>query len=163
MMIAYDNAMVAERPVRWKMGRVLTLATALGATGVVGTFLLFWYADTQLGLSREMIQTLIFLKLLVAGHMTLYVTRSQRWFWSRPWPSLKLLLTTEATQVLGTLVAVYGVFVTPIGWGYALAVWGYAAVWMLIESAVAVYVRHELDLGAERHRRHIARMERRLG
>ncbi len=162
MMIAYDNAKVAERPVRWDMGRVLTLATCLGATGVVGTFLLFWYADTQLGLPRETVQTIIFLKLLVAGHMTLYVTRSQRWFWSRPFPSLKLFLTTEATQVLGTLVAVYGVFVSPIGWTYALLIWAYAFGWMVIESAVAVGVRHALDLRLERHRRHIARIEGRV-
>ena len=40
MMIAYDNAPVAEAPVRWDMGRVLTIATALGVYGVIESFVL---------------------------------------------------------------------------------------------------------------------------
>jgi hypothetical protein len=30
---------------------------------------------------REM----LFLKLIVAGHSTLYITRTEGWFWQRPW------------------------------------------------------------------------------
>jgi H+-transporting ATPase len=30
------------------------------------------------------------------------------------------------TQALATLIAVYGIFMTPIGWRYAALVWGYA-------------------------------------
>jgi H+-transporting ATPase len=162
MMIAYDNAPLAARPVRWDMHRVLTISTTLGIMGVVETFLLFWFVDSVLKLPRETIQTLIFLKLLVAGHLTIYVTRSQGWFWSRPWPSLRLFGTCEATQAIGTLVAVYGVIVHPIGWVYALAVWAYALAWLPIESLTAITVRRLVDLGAERHTRHLARFEHSL-
>ncbi|MBK1623244.1 plasma-membrane proton-efflux P-type ATPase [Afifella marina] len=162
MMIAYDNANVAEKPVRWNMPRVLTIASCLGLLGVAETFLLFWYVDTVMHLPREVIQTVIFLKLLVAGHLTLYVTRNQRWFWSRPFPSLKLFLTTEATQILGTLVAVYGIFVTPIGWTYALGVWAYALAWLPIESAIAIALRRALDMKAAHQASHLARTEGRL-
>jgi H+-transporting ATPase len=150
MMIAYDNTNTAERPVRWDMHRVLTIAACLGTAGVAATFLLFWYADTVLKLPRETIQTLIFLKLLVAGHLTIYVTRNQRWFWMPPYPCLRLFLTTEATQIIGTLVAAYGVFVTPIGWQYALAVWAYALLWLPINNAIALAVRRLLDVQASR-------------
>ncbi len=153
MMIAYDNAPFARHPVRWDMRRVLTIASVLGVMGVIETFLLFWFVDTQLNLSREVIQTIIFLKLLVAGHLTIYVTRSQRWFWSHPWPAMRLFLTCEATQVLGTLIAVYGIAVTPIGWTYALGVWAYALAWLPVESAIAVGVRRLLDAEA-RHAKH---------
>jgi H+-transporting ATPase len=150
MMIAYDNTNTAERPVRWDMHRVLTIAACLGTAGVAATFLLFWYADTVLKLPRETIQTLIFLKLLVAGHLTIYVTRNQRWFWMPPYPCLRLFLTTEATQIIGTLVAAYGVFVTPIGWQYALAVWAYALLWLPVNNAIALAVRRLLDVQASR-------------
>ncbi|WP_209011544.1 plasma-membrane proton-efflux P-type ATPase [Roseibium aggregatum] len=162
MMIAYDNALTAKKPVRWNMHRVLTVAACLGAVGVVESFLLFWYADTVLKLPRETIQTLIFLKLLVAGHLTIYVTRNQRWFWQPPYPALRLFLTTEVTQVIGTLVAVYGIFIAPIGWTYALGVWAYALAWIPIESAIAVMVRHLLDLQADRQKDYLARTETRL-
>ena len=138
MMIAYDNAPVAMRPVRWNMPLVLMLSIVLGIMGVVSTFILFWMAETYLNLDRETIRTLIFLKLLVAGHMTIYLTRNKGAFWLRPWPSWKLFVTTEITQVVGTLAAVYGWFVTPIGWGYALAIWGYALVWFLINNVAKV-------------------------
>ncbi|MBT9383667.1 plasma-membrane proton-efflux P-type ATPase [Pseudooceanicola sp. CBS1P-1] len=147
MMIAYDNTRVADRPVRWQMKRVLTLATCLGLTGVLETFLLFWFADAVLKLPRDTIQSIIFLKLLVAGHFTLYITRSEKWVWTRPWPSLRLFLTTETTQVLGTLFAVYGVLIAPIGWGWALAVWAYALCWLVIENFVAIAVRRWLARG----------------
>ncbi len=140
MMIAYDNAPVAMRPVRWNMHRVLTLSTVLGVMGVISTFLLFWIAERYLRLDRETIRTLIFLKLLVAGHMTIYLTRNTGAFWQRPWPNWRLFVVTEITQIAGTLAAVYGWFVTPIGWDYALAIWGYAFVWFLINNAVKVIV-----------------------
>ncbi|MBL3569312.1 plasma-membrane proton-efflux P-type ATPase [Rhodovulum sulfidophilum] len=141
MMIAFDNVAVSPKPVRWDMRRVITIASTLGLMGVAETFLLFWYVDSVLHLPRETIQTLIFLKLLVSGHMTLYVTRNQNWFWTRPWPDWKLFATTEATQVIGTLIAVYGVLVTPIGWTAALLVWAYCLAWLPVEGAIAMAVR----------------------
>lgn len=160
MMIAYDNALGAPKPVRWNMRRVLTIATCLGVIGVIETFILLWYVDEVLKLPREILQTVIFLKLLVAGHLTIYVTRNQSWFWQPPWPSLKLFLTCEATQILGTLVAVYGMFITPIGWKYALLVWAYALAWLPLEGALAVAVRRLIDFETEHQRKHLAGAER---
>ncbi|MEZ5855188.1 MAG: plasma-membrane proton-efflux P-type ATPase [Hyphomicrobiaceae bacterium] len=157
MMIAFDNAKTAPTPVRWDMHRVLTVATALGIMGVIESFLLFWYVDKVLHLPRDLIQTTIFLKLLVAGHLTIYVTRNQRWFWSDPWPAAKLFFTCEATQIIGTLAAVYGVFVAPIGWKYALMVWVYALAWLPIESAIAVGIRRLFDIETSQPRKPLSR------
>ncbi len=159
MMIAFDNAPTAEKPVRWNMARVLTVASSLGVMGLVETFLLFWYVDRVLHIDRELIQTMIFLKLLVAGHLTLYVTRSKHWFFSKPWPNWKLLVVLETTQVIGTLFTVYGLLVTPIGWTYALAVWAYALAWLPIESAIAITVRKLFDMETGYHSRHLASIE----
>jgi H+-transporting ATPase len=158
MMIAYDNAPVAPRPVRWDMHRVLTISVVLGVVGVVETFLLFWFAEVYLHIPRNTIQTIIFLKLLVAGHLTLYVARNPGWFWERPWPNWRLFVSTETTQVLGTLAAVYGWFVEPIGWKYALAVWAYALIWLPLENLAKVVVyrmfRHSTKSGGK----HMARI-----
>jgi len=159
MMIAYDNAPVTERPVRWDMHRVLTLSIVLGIMGVISTFGLFWIGEKYLLLTRDTIQTLIFLKLLVAGHLTIYLTRNTGAFWDRPWPNWRLIVTTESTQILGTLAAVYGWYVTPIGWEYALAVWGYALVWFAINNAVKVYVYRLIRHQVPRDARHIGRIQ----
>ena len=159
MMIAYDNAPVAESPVRWDMYRVLSLSIVLGVLGVISTFGLFWIGEEYLHLSRDFIRTLIFLKLLVAGHLTIYLTRNIGYFWDRPWPNWKLFVTTETTQVFGTLAAVYGWFVTPIGWEYALSVWAYALIWFLINSAVKVSVYRMLGHRSSHQARYVGRIE----
>ena len=81
MMIAYDNTIVAPRPVRWDMERVLTVSSVLGVLGVISAFGLFWIAEKYLHLPRPLVQSLMFLKLLVAGHLTIYITRSAGTFW----------------------------------------------------------------------------------
>ena len=89
----------------------------------------------------SVIQTLIFLKLAVAGHLTIYLARTgQQHFWERPFPSFALFGTAEITQVGATLIAVYGIFMTPIGWSLALIVWGYALVSFLINDQIKVWL-----------------------
>jgi H+-transporting ATPase len=127
MMIAYDNVKIQEKPVRWNMRDVLVVASLLGATGVVSSFLLFLIGSSVLSLDVATLQTLIFLKMTVGGHMTIYLARTGvNHFWERPLPSNALFVTAEVTQIMGTFIAVYGIFMTPIGWGLAAFVWGYA-------------------------------------
>jgi H+-transporting ATPase len=158
MMIAYDNTIVAPRPVRWDMERVLTVSSVLGVMGVISAFLLFWIAENYLHLPRPIVQSLIFLKLLVAGHLTIYITRTAGTFWRRPWPNWRLVVATETTQVIGTFAAVYGWGMTPLGWKYALGVWVYALAWFFINDMVKVEVHRLLNLGTQRHMRHLARV-----
>jgi H+-transporting ATPase len=132
--IAYDNTKVNEKPVRWNMAEMLTVSTTLGVTGVIGSFLLFFILREK-GFSQEMIQSMMFIKLIVAGHSTLYITRTEGWFWRRPWPAPLLFWATFGTEILGTLIVVYGFLVTPIGWEYALWMWAYALLWFFIDNA----------------------------
>ena len=40
------------------------------------------------------------------------------------------------TQTVATLIAVYGLFMTPLGWKWAGFVWAYALVWALINDRI---------------------------
>ena len=144
--IAYDNTKVSEKPVRWKMNTLLTMSTILGISGVISSFLLFFYLRQQ-GLDEELIQSLIFLKLIIAGHSTIYITRVENWFWKRPWPSPLLFFATFGTEILGTFIAVYGLFITPIGWEYAIYIWAYALVWFLINDVIKMVTHRFLNNG----------------
>jgi H+-transporting ATPase len=132
--IAYDNTKVNTRPVRWNMFEMMTVSTVLGVTGVIGSFLLFFILKEN-GYSESLIQSMMFLKLIVAGHSTLYITRADGWFWRRPWPAPLLFGATFGTEILGTLIAVYGIMITPIGWKYALWMWAYALAWFFVDNA----------------------------
>lgn len=133
--IAYDNTKVSQQPVRWNMPELLTVSSVLGVMGVIASFLLFFLLREE-GVPEAMIQSMLFLKLIVAGHSTLYITRTEGWFWQKPYPAPLLLAATFGTEILGTLIAVYGVFVTAIGWEYALLMWAYALAWFLVNDVV---------------------------
>ncbi len=133
--IAYDNVRYSNTPEKWDMRIVLGISTILGIAGVISTFGLFYLGERVFGLSREMIQTLMYLKLSVAGHLTIFITRTRGPFWSIK-PSKILVGAVLGTQLVATLFAVYGVFMYPIGWSWALLVWGYALAWFLINDRV---------------------------
>jgi hypothetical protein len=46
---------------------------------------------------------------------------------------------------VATLIAVYGVFMTPLGWGWAGFVWGYALLWALVNDRVKLLAYRILD------------------
>ncbi len=135
MTIAYDNTKVDKKPVRWDMREMLTISTMLGIAGVISSFLLFFIL-MQMKLSTALIQSLFFAKLVIAGHGTIYNTRIDDWFWKKPYPSWTLFGATFSTRVIGTLFAVYGWFMTPIGWGPALLMWAYALAWFVFNDVV---------------------------
>jgi H+-transporting ATPase len=43
------------------------------------------------------------------------------------------------------LVAVYGVFMPPIGWGWAAMVWGYSLLWFLVNDRVKLLAYRIFD------------------
>jgi len=141
------------------MRMVLGVATVLGVIGVVSAFGLFYLGERVFHLDRAHIQTLMYLKLSVAGHLTIFLTRTRGPFWSIR-PAKILWIAVLGTQIVATLIAVYGLFMTPLGWGWALFVWGYALLWFLVNdrvkllayrifdptSAPLLWARHSLDL-----------------
>jgi H+-transporting ATPase len=139
MMIAYDNVRIHGKPVRWNMREVIVVATLLGVTGLVASFGLYLIGLNVLHLDAAVIQTLMFLKMTVAGHMTLYLARTHtHHFWERPYPAGVLVFAAESTQVLATVLAAIGILMSPIGWGLAGLVWGYALLEFVITDFLKV-------------------------
>jgi H+-transporting ATPase len=142
--IAYDKVRYSEEPEKWEMRRVLGVATVLGLVGVVASFGLFYIGERLLHLSRETIQPLMYLKLSVAGHLTIFVTRTRKGFWSiRPAPIL--LAAVLITQIVATLIAVYGLLMPALGWQLALLVWCYALVWFVVADRIKLGAYRLLD------------------
>jgi H+-transporting ATPase len=133
--IAYDRVRYSKVPEVWNMPEVLWISTVLGVAGVMASFGLFYLGERVFHLSREFIQPLMYLKLSVAGHLTIFITRTRGPFWSTR-PARILLFAVIGTQLVATLIAVYGIFMPPIGWGWALGVWLYAFVWFLFNDRV---------------------------
>ena len=145
--IAYDNVRYKDQPEAWNMPLVLGIATVLGVVGPMAAFGLFYLGNRVAHLDHPHLQTLMYLMLSVAGHLTIFQTRTRGPFWSiRPAPVL--LAAVLGTQVVATLIAVYGLFMIPLGWSWALFVWGYALAWFLVTDRVKLVAYRIFDPAA---------------
>jgi H+-transporting ATPase len=142
--IAYDNVRYSNQPEAWNMRRVLGISTVLGVIGVITTFGLFWLGERVFHMDRDHVQTLMYLKLSVAGHLTIFLTRTRGPFWTIK-PAKTLWIAVLGTQIIATLIAVYGLFMTPLGWKYAGFVWGYAILCALCTDRIKLLAYRILD------------------
>ncbi len=163
MAIAYDNTKVRQNPVRWDMKDIFTLSSWLGVAGVLSSFTIFYivmiylksHPDTTLFLPDvprgvdmkdaksylAFVQSAFFVKLIVAGHFTIFNTRIANWFFKKPFPSRVLATSSFLTALIGTVIGVYGFgIMTPIGWQWALFLWGYAFTWFVFNDIVKMSV-----------------------
>jgi H+-transporting ATPase len=142
--IAYDKVKYKNQPEAWNMRMVLGVSTVLGVIGVVSAFFLFFLGERVFHLDRAHIQTLMYLKLSVAGHLTIFLTRTRGPFWSIR-PAKILWIAVLGTQIIATFIGAYSMFMTPLGWGRALFVWGYALVWFLLNDRLKLLAYRIFD------------------
>ncbi|MGB3655936.1 MAG: plasma-membrane proton-efflux P-type ATPase [Rivularia sp. (in: cyanobacteria)] len=153
--IAYDRAIPASKPAAWDMPVVLGVSTLIGIASVFGSFGILYIGKEILQLSTETLQTLVYLKLSIAGHLTIFATRTKKAFWTEK-PAKILLIAVFSTQIIATLVAIFGLgLIAPIGFNYAVLVWGYSLGFLFITDAVKhlaykLFDRHNLVLSAKK-------------
>jgi H+-transporting ATPase len=142
--IAYDNVIYRNQPEAWNMRLVLGIATVLGLVGPIAAFGLFYLGDRVLHIDRPQIQTMMYLLLSVAGHLTIFQTRTRGPWWSTR-PATILLVAVVGTQTIATLICLFGFLVTPLWWGWAAMVWAYALAWFLLTDPVKLLAYRVLD------------------
>jgi H+-transporting ATPase len=146
MTIAYDNTPVSEKPIRWRMPRLLGVAAVLGLFSIAESFGLLLigirvlshpHLQQYFGLAnREQLQTVMFLQLVVGGHLLLFVTRTERWFFLPPFPAMPLVVAILLTRVVAVLMCAFGWLVPSIPWFLIGWVWAYNIAWMFVLGGV---------------------------
>ncbi len=142
--IAYDRVKPSPRPERWDLREVLTIATVLGVAGVIESFSLVGIAVGPLGIGHDEVRTLMYLKLSVAGHLTLFVARTRGRMWSYR-PASVVLIAVIGTQILATAIAASGLLMDPLRWNLVALAWAYAIVWILLLDQVKIWTYALLD------------------
>jgi H+-transporting ATPase len=146
MTIAYDNTPVSEKPIRWQMPRLLGVAAVLGLFSIAESFGLLLigvrvlshpHLQQYFGLAdQHQLQTLMFLQLVVGGHLLLFVTRTERWFLLPPYPAMPLVVAILLTQVVAVLMCGLGWLIPSIPWVLIGWVWIYNIAWMFVLGGV---------------------------
>jgi H+-transporting ATPase len=155
MTIAYDNTPVAERPIRWQMPHLLGVAAALGLLSVAQSFGLLLIGmevlsqpseQQHFGLfDRAQLQSVMFLQLVAGGHLLLFVTRTDKWFFMPPHPARPLLIAIALTQILAVLMCGLGWLVPSIPWTLIGWIWLYNLAWLFALGAVRLASEKLLD------------------
>ncbi|MFX1513750.1 MAG: plasma-membrane proton-efflux P-type ATPase [Promethearchaeota archaeon] len=137
MAIALDNVKYSEKPERWQIFELLSLSTFLGIVGVISSFGILFIGLEVFHLDQDVLQSFIYLKLSVAGHLTVFVTRTKGHFWTIK-PSQSLMIAILSTQFIATIITMYGFLLPAMGIELALFVWLYAILAFLITDFLKV-------------------------
>jgi len=146
MTIAYDNTPVSEKPIRWQMPSLLGVSLVLGLFSIVESFGLLLigirvlshpHLQEYFGLTtKDQLQTVMFLQLVTGGHLLVFVTRTQRWFFLPPFPAAPLFAAILLTQVVAWLMCGFGWLVPSISWSLIGWVLVYNIAWMFVLGGI---------------------------
>ena len=88
-------------------------------------------------LSLPVLQSFIYLKLSVSGHLTVFMARTKGHFWEIK-PAPQLFIAIVGTQLIATLITVYGILLPAMGWLLAVIIWAEALTVFFIIDALKV-------------------------
>lgn len=150
MTIAYDNTYVSKTPIRWQMKKFLTTSSILGVFVVIQSMILLivgfmsaknlgtinWFAISD----PAQLQTIMFLQLVAGGHLLLFVTRQNRWFFQKPYPAKALFWAIVITQIFAAFACYFGWLVPRISLWMICEVWIYNIAWMFVLNIIRMLI-----------------------
>ena len=150
MTIAYDNTEIAEKPIRWKMSNLLAVSSILGFFSIIQSMAMLYMTYhavkhpgdfAALEVRDELqLQTIMFLQLVVGGHLLLFITRTSKLFFKKPYPAMPLFGAILGTQILAILICYFGWFMPAIPLVDIAIIWGYNLVWMVVLGLIRVWL-----------------------
>ncbi len=152
MTIAWDNAELSPKPVRWQMDRLLAISIVLGALALAQSFALYLLARDYFNVGIADTRTMMFLRFILGGHLLLFVTRTRHPFFRPPYPSWQLLTAIVATQIVGVLFVGFGWLMPAISWTAIGLIWAYDIVWMVAMDIAKLGTYRLIEHRARHHR-----------
>ncbi|HZZ99514.1 MAG TPA: plasma-membrane proton-efflux P-type ATPase [Candidatus Paceibacterota bacterium] len=135
--LAFDRVKIADRPQKINVRERFILSSLYGLTGIANSLILFFVFTYWFPVSWGTLETMFFLKLLVSGHMLIYVAHTQeRWY--KFLPSAPVLWATSLTQLTATLIAFFGIFSPGISPALIAFVWIWSLFWMQIAELMKI-------------------------
>lgn len=135
--MAFDRVKVPEKPSKINRRERFMLSTFFGLAGLANSLLAFWIARSIWHLDWAHIQSLFFLKLVVSGHMLIYVAHTnERWY--RFLPSKQVIIATILTQIIATIMVLIGVLVERLPLSIVAFVWIWTFGWMQVSELMKI-------------------------
>ncbi|PVV03755.1 hypothetical protein BB560_001747 [Smittium megazygosporum] len=153
IVIAFDNAEVAEKPTKWRIGQIITLSVILGILLFGLTYGVFYIAKDTFGIpvrssvfefdmfEDKRMQSIIYLNISSAPHFVIFSTRLNGFFFSNL-PSMTFFVSVMATQVFAMVICSVGVpgVVEKIGFGWGISLLLVSFIFFMVIDVVKVYI-----------------------
>ena len=166
MAIAYDNAEPDILPMKWHKNKVFIIGIIMGLVAVFQNFVIYGWLQHPAGLDLmsdmfrnkifslgfyKEIQTILFLQIAIAGHLTLFISRFKtKWFWQKPRPSLTLVASILGTQIVAMVICYMGwLKMESISWSMIGFIWLYNIAWMFVFNAIRIVVEKMFESKSE--------------
>jgi H+-transporting ATPase len=149
--IAGDRVTEAAGPESWGLKRLVIMGSVLGTVGIFASFLLFFIYNHSYHLhylqTYGQVQTAMFLKLSIGGHMLFFCARNRRSWWRPPAPSRSLLAAILGTMAISTTISAVGLgsLLPRLPIGFVGLTWVWCLVWMQITDGVKLLTYRVLD------------------
>jgi H+-transporting ATPase len=141
--LAFNRVKIAKKPSKINARKRFILSSFYGLVGVTNSLLLFFILIEFFHFDLILMQSIFFLKFAISGHMLIYVVHTEeRWY--KFLPSKKVILTTFGTQIIATLIVLYGLFMNSLSIYWIIFVWIWAIFWMQISELVKVLKKNLL-------------------
>jgi hypothetical protein len=92
----------------------------------------------------------------IISFLLFLITRSEHWFFLRPFPAAPLFLAILFTQILAILMCAFGWLVEAISWTLIAWIWTYNIIWMFLLCAVRLITERFIDFRTALQKRSLA-------
>ncbi len=147
MAIATDQVRYSNRPERWQVRQLLLTAAPLAGLMLILSFSLFFVGKYALHLPLQQLQTLIFVMLVFTGLGNVFLVRERHHFWQSR-PSRWLLLSALGDVLAVSLLAGFGILMTPVPPWLIAVLLGITALYLLAVDFIKVRILGRLSASA---------------
>jgi H+-transporting ATPase len=133
--LAYNRVKKAHRPSQSASKARMMKGLLFGLVGICNSLLMYFVMANVLHQPLAIIQTVFFLKLTVSGHMLIYVAHTEE-KWYKFLPSKQVIFATGGTQIIASLIAFFGLLMSPISFWIIIFIWVWSFGWMQISDWV---------------------------
>lgn len=143
MSISTDRVLPSPEPDRWDVHSLAMAGLSLGSMLLISSAAVYWVAMDVLQLSLAETQTVIFLWLTaVDGQVTIYLTRTRGFFWTKPYPGRWVIVATLLVVGAVVFMAIEGWLMAPLPLSLIAGLLLLAAIFLFVADLLKVALAH---------------------
>jgi len=145
MSLTTDNVAPSPAPNVWRIGNLTVAGVGVGLCLLAFCSSVLAFGTFRLNLPPGALRTLSFVTVAFGSQATIYAIRERRHLWSSP-PSRWLILSSVGDLLVSTLLATFGILMTPLSGAIVGGIFAAAVLFGIVLSVVKIPLFARLEL-----------------